>query len=278
MNEIYKPEKETYAIYTGPVSPRFEPLMAGITYPNPNYEILRPKSDIYVFEYVSAGRGTICQGSEQITVRAGDAYILTPGMFQHYYPDKQHPFQKIWFNVNGYLVRHLLSDYNLDTTLIIPGYGNSEHLQAILSLLENDPVHSSDQISILLHQYIQTLANFLGIQAAKNSLALSMKNYIEQNLSAPLDIDDIAAHVHLSRSRAIHLFRETYGDTPYNYYLSQRLERAEYMLQYTTLSIQEISSRLNFTDYHHFSSFFKKKCGLSPSHFRKQHATGTEDT
>ena len=80
---------------------------------------------------------------------------------------------------------------------------------------------------------------------------------------------EIAKYVHLSRSRAIHLFSETYGVSPYRYYQSQRLELAQAMLRYTSLSVQEISEKLGFSDYRHFSGFFKKECGMPPLSYRR---------
>lgn len=60
-----------------------------------------------------------------------------------------------------------------------------------------------------------------------------MKTYIEQNLTAPLNIANIAAQVHLSNSRAIHLFKETFHMTPYHYYLSRKLAIAQDLLRST---------------------------------------------
>lgn len=260
--------KEQYAIYTGQSTPRFAPMMAGITYPDPSYEIMRPCGDCYVFEYVISGRGHICQKSRQFTVEQGDAYILNAGEYHHYFADKKDPWEKIWFNVNGSLVRHLLSDYGLDSVLQIPAFGDARHLTDIFHTIEKEPVHCADELALFLHQHIQALAAFIGNQTMSHSQALAMKNYIEQNLTQPLGIDDIAAHVHLSRSRAIHLFKEVYADTPYNYYLGQKLELAQTMLKCTSLSVQEISERLGFSDYHHFSGSFKKRFGVAPSQYR----------
>lgn len=100
------------------------------------------------------------------------------------------------------------------------------------------------------------------------SCGLSMKNYIEQNLTVQLSMEDIAAHVHLSVSRATHLFKEEYDMTPYHYYLSRRLEVAQNLLRSTKMPIQEISKLLGFPDYRHFSNLFKRWTGVSPSWFR----------
>lgn len=260
--------KEQYALYTGPSSPAFAPILAGITYPDPSYEIRRSQSDCYVFEYVIRGRGCVRQKDRQYIMEAGDAYILHQGDSHHYFSDKEDPWEKIWFNVSGVLVRHLLSDYGLDSVLKIPSFGDSRFLTAIFDTIKKEPVHCANELALFLHQHIQALSGFMEGQTASRSQALAMKHFIEQNLTRPLSIDDIAAHVHLSRSRALHLYRESFHVSPYNYYLSQKLELSQTLLKCTTLSIQEIAEQLGFSDYHHFSGFFKKWCGVSPSRYR----------
>lgn len=259
---------EEFAPYTGASTPRFSPVLSGITWPDPSYEIRRSRSECYVFEYVMEGKGHLRHGEESFFLEKGDAYILHEGEYHHYYSDRQQPFQKIWFNVNGSLVRHLLSDYGLDTCVKVPAFGDHQHLSAIYHAMKKEPVHCAEELALLLHQYIQTLSRFVGFQEAVPSQALAIKNYIERNLTLPLSIDSMADHVHLSRSRAIHLFKETYGVTPYHYYLNQKAELARTLLKCTTLSVQEISERLGFSDYHHFSGFFRKWCGTAPSRYR----------
>lgn len=268
QQEIIRLGKEQYAIYTGPSSPGFSPILAGVTFPDPSYEIRRSCANCYVFEYVRSGSGCVIQNDEQVTVRRGDAYILSAGQFHHYFADPKDPWEKIWFNVNGSLVHHLLSDYGLYSVLKIPEFGNPGSLTDIFHTIEKDPVHSADELALLLHRHLQALSSYMGNQAASHSQALAMKKYIEQNLMQPLNIEMLANHVHLSHSRALHLFKEAYDITPYHYYLSQKLELSQTMLRCTSLSIQEISERLGFSDYHHFTSFFKKWCGVSPSRYR----------
>ena len=95
-----------------------------------------------------------------------------------------------------------------------------------------------------------------------------MKCFIEQNLNHALSIGEIAAHVHLSRSRANDLFRKEYQISPYHYYLSLRLEISMNLLRQTSMTVQEISNHLGFPDYHHFTAFFKKRCGVTPTAYR----------
>ena len=120
--EITRTQIEKYTVYTGPTAESFSPTMAGITYPDPAYEILVYRRPLCVFEYVLSGRGHIERNGSILTVNAGDAYILTAGTYHHYYSDKVDPWTKIWFNVSGSLVQPLLSDYGLDGVTRIPLY------------------------------------------------------------------------------------------------------------------------------------------------------------
>ena len=95
--EITRTQIEKYTVYTGPTAESFSPIMAGITYPDPAYEILVYRRPLCVFEYVLSGRGHIERNGSTLTVNAGDAYILTAGTYHHYYSDKVDPWTKIWF-------------------------------------------------------------------------------------------------------------------------------------------------------------------------------------
>ncbi len=264
------PGKEQYAVYTGISTPAFSPIIAGITFPNPDYIIHRSHADLYVFEYILEGKGFVRQDDEEAEVCTGDAYILQAGHCHHYFPDRNDPWKKIWFNVRGSLVRHLLSDYELEHTLHIPGFGQPEYLYEIMQNIERSPAGCLNQLCFCLHRYIQTLSDFVGRPAAQHSPAFIMKNYIEQNLTRSLSLEEIAQSVHLSSSRALHLYKEEFQIPPYRYYLTQRLELAQSMLLNTELSVQGISELMGFKDYHHFSIFFKKECGISPSEYRTQ--------
>ena len=224
--EITRTQIEKYIVYTGPTAESFSPIMAGITYPDPAYEILVYRRPLCVFEYVLSGRGHIERNGSILTVNAGDAYILTAGTYHHYYSDKVDPWTKIWFNVSGSLVQHLLSDYGLDGVTLIPRFHNETPLTRILDAFTADPVHSADKLAVLLHQYIQELADFLANKVPINPTALAIRNYIDMHLTESLSLDHLADTVSLSRSRLIHLFQEVYHVAPYQYYLSQKCKLA----------------------------------------------------
>lgn len=254
-------------------SPEFAPLSAGISYRDPYYHIRRFNGDHYVFECVLQGTGYVEFNGTLTRLTAGDAYILHPCTFHHYYSDHNDPWVKIWFNGQGNLVSHLLSDYQLGFNCCVRNFWKSDYLMQILQKLEKEPSLNKNELALLLHQHIIQFSEHLNGLQTDTSAPQIMKTYIEQNLTAPLNIADIAAQVHLSNSRAIHLFKETFHMTPYHYYLSRKLAIAQDLLRSTEMSIQEISDLLSFPDYRHFTSLFKRWTGVTPSWFRNDLST-----
>ena len=167
--EITRTQTEKYTVYTGPTAESFSPIMAGITYPDPAYEILVYRRPLCVFEYVLSGRGHIERNGSILTVNAGDAYILTAGTYHHYYSDKVDPWTKIWFNVSGSLVQHLLSDYGLDGVTLIPRFHNETPLTRILDAFTADPVHSADKLAVTAPSIYSGACGFSGKQSSHQS-------------------------------------------------------------------------------------------------------------
>ena len=267
--DIYRHKNEKYAIFVGEKTARFGPDMAGISYVDKTYEIQRLHAEFYVFEYIISGQGYVQQNDQRHEVHAGDAYILTPGTYQHYGSDFRNPWTKVWFNVTGSLVRHLLADYSLDTDFIFTSVGDGRKLFEILETIEKNPISSQDQVALLLLQHIQKLSSCLNSNVEENAAAYAMKQYIEEHLTEPLSIDNLAGYVHLSRSRALHLYKDVYHTTPYRYYFSLKIELSLSLLTRTSLSISEIAKQLGFNDCQHFSSSFKKFYGIPLLQYRK---------
>lgn len=266
--DIYAIHRETISPYAGPGSVEFNPLAGGITYQDPNYHIRRYNGDHYVFECVLSGTGYAEFNGTLVRLTAGDAYILHPCTFHHYYSNHNDPWVKVWFNCMGNLVGHLLGDYQLGFNCYVRDLNQSDCLMQIQKLLEKEPTHNKTDLALLLHRHIGNFSEKLNGQLMERSSALAMKTYIDQNLSAPLNINEVADQAHLSPSRANHLFKEEYNVTPYHYYLSRKLEISQNLLRSTSLTIQEISDLLGFPDYRHFSSLFKRWTGVTPTWFR----------
>lgn len=98
-------------------------------------------------------------------------------------------------------------------------------------------------------------------------------SYMSLHLSEPLSVEDMARRAGLSASRFSSVFRARFGRPPHQFLLHLRIQRAQDLLQHTSLSLREVSSQCGFADVHHFSKAFKKKTGQTAGFY--QHATGS---
>lgn len=96
---------------------------------------------------------------------------------------------------------------------------------------------------------------------------------IETDVARVWETAQLAALVNLSASRFRHLFKEETGVTIHQYLRERRLERAEFLLRTTFLSIKEVMSEAGVGSMSHFVQYFKARYGVTPSAYRKQPRT-----
>lgn len=105
-------------------------------------------------------------------------------------------------------------------------------------------------------------------------LASRMKSFIEEHAIMPFKIEDVAAHVGLSVSRAVHLFKECFGKTMIQYALEIRLSTAIERMNYSNMNLEQIAETSGFASYSYFHRVFRDKYGITPKEFRLRQANG----
>jgi len=94
--------------------------------------------------------------------------------------------------------------------------------------------------------------------------------YIKKHWKDPFNADDVAKAVHLSKSHFTKLFKTHIGVTPYEYYISYKINKLKELLMDTNLTISQAFSACNMSYSGHSARMFKDKVGLTPSEYRKK--------
>ena len=97
---------------------------------------------------------------------------------------------------------------------------------------------------------------------------LEIPGYIEQNISEPLKVEDLARRCSLSYPWFAKRFREFFGLSCKQFIEHIRTETVEQYLVYTDLDLAEISARTGYTDCSHMVKDFRRMIGVTPGHFR----------
>ncbi len=83
-----------------------------------------------------------------------------------------------------------------------------------------------------------------------------------------LTVDDMAAAACLSRAHFSREFRKAFGESPYSYLLTRRLERAATLLRGTDYSVADICMQVGLTSVGSFTTSFTRRYGVSPTEYR----------
>ncbi|MBZ0291183.1 MAG: helix-turn-helix transcriptional regulator [Anaerolineae bacterium] len=91
---------------------------------------------------------------------------------------------------------------------------------------------------------------------------------LDRRYDTPITIEDLSREVALSPYYLIRTFRHAYKQTPHQYLVGQRIDRAKELLRNSDLSITEICVAVGYESLGSFSILFRKVAGLSPSAYR----------
>jgi AraC-like DNA-binding protein len=102
-----------------------------------------------------------------------------------------------------------------------------------------------------------------------------VRDRIDREYAQPLDVEALARGVHMSAGHLSRQFKLTYGESPYSYLMTRRIERAKALLDRGDLSVTEVCFAVGCSSLGTFSTRFTELVGLSPSAYRRQAAEET---
>ena len=94
-------------------------------------------------------------------------------------------------------------------------------------------------------------------------------DYINNNVSQDVSIDELASLCNMSRYHYIRTFKKCFGVPPYKYLIKARLSIAKLLLESTNLSMTEISLKSGFLTPNRFSEVFKQNMNMTPTEYRR---------
>lgn len=130
--------------------------------------------------------------------------------------------------------------------------------------------HTIEDLCFKLQESVETFTDciFNYIPSRNGELIKRAIQYISQNFSLPLTLDDVAHHVHLNPAYFSTLFKQSTGSSFKEYLNMVRIEESKRLLSNTNFSVIDIAVATGFEDQSYFSKVFKKYTGLTPKQYR----------
>ena len=101
------------------------------------------------------------------------------------------------------------------------------------------------------------------------ALLRRVRDRIDREYAEPLDVEALARDVHVSAGHLSREFRRAYGESPYGYLMTRRIERAMALLRRGDLSVTEVCFAVGCSSLGTFSTRFTELVGVPPSTYRR---------
>jgi len=93
---------------------------------------------------------------------------------------------------------------------------------------------------------------------------------MDREYAAPLDVETLARDVGMSAGHLSRQFRQAYGESPYSYLMTRRIERAMLLLRQGELTVTEVCFAVGCSSLGTFSTRFSELVGVPPSVYRRE--------
>lgn len=244
------------------------------------------------FEFVFVNSGTVFFGigEKQFSLPAGSGVFINSKALHRYYSDEEaivpnFVFMPDYIAVQNSLIykKYILPvlSSSLDYQVFAPEIPwQAEVLAVMKEIIYVQEAESG--IELITSSLVQRMWDLLyrnvnarpireniGSSIASQGRLQLMMQYIHQQFSMNISLEDIAGHAMVSKSTTLNLFRKYLHITPINYLINYRLQEAAKLLSSTERKIHVISKEVGFESVDYFCKAFKKYYSMTPTEYRK---------
>lgn len=154
--------------------------------------------------------------------------------------------------------------------------------------------HELEQPSPAGKLYAQTAAQLLAVHVVRHYTTIGgavkeairgtltpqqlqrVRDFVQCHLSQEISLDALAKQTGFSSYHFARLFRRATGETPHQFVVRQRIERAQSLLEEPNMPLTQVAFATGFANQSHLSQHFKRQLGLSPSMYRRERSIRTD--
>lgn len=232
----------------------------------------------YQFLAITRGRGVLETATcPHLEINAGDLFILFPGEWHRFRPDKQTGWDENFVGFDGTYAHHLMQSFFTPNEPILHGAATRETIKLIRSIAlaaEDTSPETTPQAFADIITLITRLVLFTRVHAAEERRVVHQKitkarEYILEYVFQRINFRELAASLGLSYTVFRRDFQKEAGHAPLAYQLEVRLSHARVMLEQTGLSVSDIAQQTGYANVFYFSKMFTKRAGQTPSACRR---------
>jgi len=277
---IAGPLEEEWGLYITTVG--YTKIDANQTYPvagnHPKSHIFNWNSgrilDGYYIVFISKGFGFFeSAGGVARNIKSGDCFLLFPGIWHRYKPNIESGWEEYWIGFKGSYANELMKKFDSQDPFVAAGL-NYNLLRLFHTLIEQVQQAASGYHQMIAGIALQIVGLIYTITKNKQD-GMTSSHFIEEakflfreTIQDPDSLEDILKKLPVSYSKLRKDFKALTGESPNQYLLNLRLDKAKELLVNTNLSVSEIAYQTGFGSASYLSKIFKAKIGSPPKDYR----------
>lgn len=234
----------------------------------------RGTAPFLVIQHTLLGEGRLDHAGAQYRLTPGKTMLVAMPHAHRYFLERGGHWEYFWLLLNGREALRLAREI-LDRSGPVLGLeaGQIDRLAgaALKALTLGDP--TPGQVSTIAYEAMAALHDgvFGSRPPPEHALPRSIGRvvaHIEDDLAAPLQVEQLAAIAEMSRAHFVRSFTAATGQPPSGFVLARRLARAERLLLATEMTVGDIAALTGFADGNYFAKVFRRHRGTTPLAYR----------
>lgn len=245
---------------------------------NHHHRIRKNGANQYIFIYCVKGKGEIYINNNKIIITPNQFFIIPKNIKHEYKADENDPWSIYWFHFKGTLAPELYDRYASTHSNIYKNVPFSidkiELFEKIFNLFNSNYAENYIEYANLLS--LNFISSFIyhdfetNIETQQHDTLIDLiKDFLLNNLNQNFTLDEIAEKFNYSKSYLHTKFKVKTGYPLIVFFNLKKIQKACEYLNYTDLSIKEISYKVGFEDPLYFSRIFKNFMGKSPRNYKQ---------
>ena len=243
----------------------------------------------FEFLYVESGKVLCGIGEKQIILSEGDAVFINSKTLHRFYassggvipnfvcmPEFIAPESSLVYK--KYILPIISSNMSFQRFQSVEPW-QAKIIQIMIKIMEtqeNEKIRELSTLALLQNLWLIFYENvklsdkekMQTVDEAAQKRVQLMMQYIHENYKQGLSLNEIASHIGVSKSTALHLFQRFLHTTPVNYLIEYRLQAASRLLKNTNKKVKTIAYESGFHNVDYFCRLFKNRYHVTPSEYR----------
>ena len=239
----------------------------------------------YIIHYVMGGKGIYQVGEKKYHISKGQIFLIEPESLTFYQADKEEPWTYLWVGFGGTEAKSFIQDVGLNSRQLVCQCEGGEELKEIVFSMLKHTKSTTENLYYLqgrLFDFFSVLAREITLRQFEDDTTESMHvqeaiDYIKNNYSQGITVNDIADYLALNRSYLYTVFKKSLNISPKAFLTKFRISRAKEQLTLTDFSIEYIAHSCGYKSALNFEKAFKQETGGTPSKYRKENRKTTKE-